>query len=131
VTAIIEEPKSNDVRSCLGSQKPEDLAISDWVVAEFSSALSMKLRTKQIDLDGRASGLRAFSSVSTNSVNILPITSAHFHLAARFADNHVSGIRAADALHLAIAADAGATLCTLDQTLAAAGPMLGTETKLL
>ena len=39
--------------------------------------------------------------------------------------------RAADALHLAICADHGATLCTLDRRLADAGPALGVKTTLL
>jgi len=39
--------------------------------------------------------------------------------------------RAGDALHLAICADHGATLCTLDRRLGEAGPALGVKTTLL
>jgi len=39
--------------------------------------------------------------------------------------------RAADALHLAICADHGATLCTLDRRLGEAGPALGVKTMAL
>jgi len=39
--------------------------------------------------------------------------------------------RAADALHLAICADHGATLCTLDRRLSEAGPALGVKTMAL
>ena len=48
--------------------------------------------------------------------------------AARFADQHALGLRAADALHLAVCADLGATLCTLDRRLHEAGPPLGVST---
>ena len=41
------------------------------------------------------------------------------------------GLRAGDALHLAICADHGATLCTLDRRLSEAGPALGVRTMLL
>jgi len=51
--------------------------------------------------------------------------------AARFADQHVLGLRAGDALHLAVCADLGATLCTLDQRLRHAGSALGVKTILL
>jgi predicted nucleic acid-binding protein len=40
-------------------------------------------------------------------------------------------LRAGDALHLAICATHGATLCTLDQRLSDAGSALGVEAMLL
>jgi len=40
-------------------------------------------------------------------------------------------LRAGDALHLAICADHGATLCTLDRRLSEAGSTLGVKTMLL
>jgi uncharacterized protein len=40
-------------------------------------------------------------------------------------------LRAGDALHLAICADQGATLCTLDRRLSDAGSKLGVKTQLL
>jgi predicted nucleic acid-binding protein len=46
-------------------------------------------------------------------------------------DQPVLGLRAGDALHLAICADHGATLCTLDRRLNEAGPVLGVKTMLL
>jgi uncharacterized protein len=40
-------------------------------------------------------------------------------------------LRAGDALHLATASEQGATVHTLDQRLAEAGPVLGVPTQLL
>jgi predicted nucleic acid-binding protein len=54
-----------------------------------------------------------------------------FRTAARFADQHALGLRAGDALHLAICADHGATLCTRGRRLSEAGPALGVKTMLL
>lgn len=130
VASITQEPGSDGLREWLGSQEPGNLSISDWVVAEFSSALSLKLRTGQIDLKQRATALTSFSAVSMRSMIILPINAQHFRSAARFADNYESGVRAGDALHLALATHSGATLCTRDRKLAEAGPMLGVNTKL-
>ncbi|HWX27774.1 MAG TPA: hypothetical protein VNZ53_10105 [Steroidobacteraceae bacterium] len=41
------------------------------------------------------------------------------------------GLRAGDALHLAVCADHGATLCTLDHRLSDAGSALGVNAMLL
>ena len=41
------------------------------------------------------------------------------------------GLRAADALHLAVASGNGASICTLDRVMAEAGPILSIETLLL
>jgi uncharacterized protein len=131
VASIVEEPKSTDVRKWLGHADPEELVISDWVVSEFSSALSVKVRTGQIDIEQRKLALTAFSTLVNDSANVLPIISGHFRMAARYADNHRSGLRAGDALHLAIAEYYGASVHTLDVTLASAGSMFGVETNLL
>ena len=50
---------------------------------------------------------------------------AHFEKAARFASHHALGLRAGDALHLAIAAGGGHTLVTLDVRMAEAASQLG------
>jgi len=65
------------------------------------------------------------------SLAVLPISDIHFRTAARFADQHAIGLRAGDALHLAICADHGATLYTLDRRLGEAGLVLGMTTTLL
>jgi predicted nucleic acid-binding protein len=54
-----------------------------------------------------------------------------FRTAARFTDQHLLELRAGGALHLAVCADHGATLCTLDRRLGDAGPVLGIKTMLL
>ncbi|MDZ4739781.1 MAG: VapC toxin family PIN domain ribonuclease, partial [Alphaproteobacteria bacterium] len=47
------------------------------------------------------------------------------------ADQAALSLRAGDALHLALCADNGATMCTLDQSLAKAAPLVGVEAVLL
>lgn len=62
---------------------------------------------------------------------MLPLSRANFRAAAHFADQHALGLRAGDALHLAICGANGAELCTLDRRLGAAGLALGVKTMLL
>jgi hypothetical protein len=50
-----------------------------------------------------------FTRLATDSFAILPVSRLKFRTAARFADQHVLGVRAGDVLHLAVCADHGAT----------------------
>jgi predicted nucleic acid-binding protein len=89
------------------------------------------MRTKQIDIHQRSMALEAFRRLIIESFIVLPVSDGCFRLAVSFADRHLSGIRAGDALHLAVCAEHGVTLCTLDQRLAEAGQDVGVNATLL
>lgn len=132
VAALSNEALTERAQAWLGdcdASVPDDpangWAISDWTMTEFASAMAIKVRTGAIGLNQRAAALAQFHRLVSESFLVLPVTSAHFRSAARYVDQYGLGLRAGDALHLAIAADHGATLCTLDRRLADAGPILG------
>ncbi|MCX7305361.1 MAG: type II toxin-antitoxin system VapC family toxin [Hyphomicrobiales bacterium] len=131
VSSLLREAYTDRAQQWLSEQASQDLAISDWVVSEFSSALSLKLRTEQMSREKRAEALAAFVRFAGNFLIVLPVSTSHFKAAARFADRYELGLRAGDALHLAVAAETGASLYTLDKRLAAAGPVVGVEAHLL
>ena len=131
VVALTNEAETRRMQTWLGQQPAEDLAISDWVATEFSSALSIKLRTGQIGAGDRAEALATFARLAMDSFTVVPVSKLQFLMAARFADQYALGLRAGDALLLAICADHGATLCTLDRRLSDAGSALGAKTMLL
>jgi predicted nucleic acid-binding protein len=101
------------------------LVISDWVVTEFAAALSVKLRTAAIDEAVRAAIADQFEMLRQQVLQTVPISSSHFHMAAHFARRTQLGLRAGDALHVAIAAEAGAAICTTDKRLASAAAEVG------
>jgi hypothetical protein len=131
VAALTREAETDRMQAWLDEQEPDSLAISAWVTTEFSSALSIKLRTGQIEASHRADALAMFRRLMADSFTVLPVSGLQFRTAARFADEFALGLRAGDALHLAICADHGAALCTLDRRLSEAGPALGVKTTLL
>lgn len=122
---------SERVDRWLNHQDQADLIVSGWVVTEFSGALANKLRRGDINEPQRTGALSGFSQLCSNNLAVVPVQQEAFHRAARIADQHAFGVRAADALHLAIAFEHGATLCTLDRRMSDAGAALGIATLLI
>ncbi len=130
VAAITPEAESRRVQSWLRSVGSGDLAISNWVATEFASALSIKVRTGVLTMSQRENAARIFESVAGSTFQRFAIDPKHFELAKRFCNNVAAKLRGGDALHLAVASDNRATLCTLDRRLAEGGSALGVATLL-
>lgn len=125
VAALTKEPRTAEIQDWLAGQAVGDLAISDWVVTEFSAALSVKVRMGQLAPSDRADALAVFTEMVDVSFHVLPVTRMDFRVGARLSDQHATGLCAGDALHLAIAANHGARIRALDRGLVAAAQALG------
>jgi len=125
VPLFVREPKSPDAGAWLVGVGNAELAVSDWGVAEFSSAASIKTRTGQIDEETRALMQADFQAFIRSRVRVIPTQSADFHRAAELCGRWQLGLRAGDALHVAIAERCGLSVCTLDKAMWTAAEALG------
>ena len=131
VSALTSEADTALSQTWLAKQETSELTISDWTVTEFASALSIKLRTGSLGAQDRAAALSTFTRLSAETFRVLQVTREDFRAAARYADQSQINLRAGDALHLAICANHGARLCTLDRRLGKAASQVGVESVLL
>lgn len=125
VTAITDEDRTVPVARWLSQASNGDLAISEWVITEFSAALSIKVRTGRHTIGERDRFRAAFARLVDRSLVTLDVPTVRFREAATLTDDDRSGLRAGDALHLAVVIAADATLCTLDVRLSSAALGLG------
>lgn len=111
------EPMSNAVEAWLGRPDAGDLTISQWTITEFHSAISFKVRTGQLPAKLQDAILERFVTARADTFLVVLPTAADHELATHFLHDWKSGLRAGDALHLAIACNRNAALVTLDNTM--------------
>ena len=125
VAAIAPEAATRRVHEWLERQDAGSLLISDWTITEFASALAIKLRAGELDRDQHAEAHAAWTSLRNSSLVILPVEPTDFATAAVYVERADLGLRAGDALHLAVAAGEGCALATLDRVQGKAAVKLG------
>ena len=131
VAALTNESRTAEMQSWLASQRPDDLVISDWVMTEFSAALSTKVRAGHIAPEQRAEALAMFRSMAEVTLVVVAVSRLDFAAAGRLADQHAVALRAGDTLHLAIAANHGYHLVSLDRGLGKPALAYGVSFQLL
>ena len=131
VAALAHEPAADRVWDWLEGLEAGSLHASPWVGTEVSSALAIKVRMGTLSVLQRQEILLTYATFAVSSLVMIDIENAQFEAAARFIDHIETGLRAGDALHLAIAKAHGLTFATLDKQLAKAGPSFGVATLLL
>jgi len=112
---FFREPSAPGILSRLESVTGTELVISAWTLAEMASVGAIKERTGQIGAQDRAAGLAAFQRFVTDTLKLVEVDPGDFRTAATLLDLPVTALRAADALHLAIARRLRADLATLDR----------------
>jgi uncharacterized protein len=125
VPLTVFERKTELVQEWFSECDPRELAISNWVIVEFHSAMSLKLRTSQIDHDLRNGAENLIARYTAENFQVVEVTRADFSRAAKLASRETLKLRAGDALHLAIVERLEFQICTLDKHLYAAAAAIG------
>lgn len=117
IALLTNEPSSGALKSWLESETGQ-LVTSRWSLVEVSSALSIKVRRAELAPQQAQWLGERFEALVSSEVRLLPLASADYDHAATMCRNAASGLRAGDALHLAVASRVRAThLITLDKVM--------------
>jgi hypothetical protein len=97
-----------------------------WCVTEFGSALSIKQRTGQMTAKQATQAWKQFEAQCDGDLRLVQVNGDAFRHAAELARDSDSGLRAGDALHLAVAAQLKlSSLFTLDTVMRTSAERLG------
>jgi predicted nucleic acid-binding protein len=131
VAVLIHEAGTTAAKTYLASCGDRPLVISRWVIAEFSSALAIKVRTGAITASEQAAALMMFRRFRERRLRVLNVEAGDFDAAAGMSDQSGIPLRAGDALHLAVCVRVAARLATFDGGLATAAQHHGVATDYL
>jgi len=130
VPLFVPEEASERIQGWFERQGAEGLAIGDWTLTEFSSALGLKVRARTLKTAQAHRARDLLERIATDSLQVLTPGRADYACAGSFLGQYALGLRAGDALHLAIAHNAGAeAVYSLDRKFVAAGRRLKIRTR--
>lgn len=122
---ILPEATSEPVADFLDGLPADALAISHWTRVEFASLLAREVRMGGLDAVSAREAASRFETMVAESFVVLLPNRDDFDLARDWLGHYETGLRAADALHLAIAGNRNAdAIYSLDKLMIAAGKTL-------
>lgn len=125
VALLTMEPRTPELVTWFAGLQDTPIS-SDWLLTEFSSALSIKLRTGQINEVQARQVRKEFELLAGGGLRIVSVSREAFRQAAAMVKLHDHGLRAGDSLHLAVALELKTDhMATLDATLATNAKRLG------
>jgi uncharacterized protein len=125
IAAVTSEIGTIAATQFLEQLGPGEACISDLVFSECYAALAMKVRLRELDTAGRDLARQNLLEILPPPQDWLAIERPDFQHAARLCDDFATGLRAPDALHLAVAIRNGLIMVTLDRKLALAARASG------
>ncbi len=126
---ILSEVTSEPVSDFVAALPPDELAVSDWTRVEYASLLAREVRMGGLDTGRAREAVSRFDTLIRDSFLVLLPDRDDFDCACEWLGHYETGLRAGDALHLAIAGNRGAkAIYSLDKLMISAGRMLGLPT---
>ena len=118
IPLFIPEPASSAVDAWFEANHVPVVS-ADWILAEFASVLSIKLRSGTINAKQARAAWKEFDTFTAVALRLISVSRSAFRVAAEMTKDATNNLRAGDSLHLAVALEAGATdFATLDRVLA-------------
>ena len=127
VSLHVGENNSERTLEWFSQQGGKSLVISEFVTLEFACAIRRKVRSNRLSVDDAWRVEFKFAHTVQNSLSVVRIPADSFLYATTMVQRSKTPLRAADALHLAIAKANDAVMATLDIGLADAARHFGTE----
>ncbi len=114
IPIFLREAASSEILDWLDTPK-KDLIAADWIVTEFASALFVKARRGDVAQESARSAWESFDRFCRSGLRLIPVTRTAFTRGADLIRKAQGALRAGDALHLAMALEAGvAEVATAD-----------------
>ena len=129
VPLVLPEATSESIAGFFEDLPADALAVSHWTRVEFASLLAREVRMGGLEAAvAREAGSRLETIIEESFVVLLP-NRDDFDRAREWLSRFETGLRAGDALHLAIASNRGAeAIYSLDKVMIAAGKTLRVPT---
>jgi hypothetical protein len=127
VPMIVTETGTPPIVAWLANQRDDAPAISTWTRVELVSAISGKIRASVIAPSEAVRALAWARSQLLPRFRLVTLESADVEAAESLLERFELGLRAGDALHVAVVRRLGESLLTLDRRLAAGAEALGIE----
>ena len=129
VPLIVPETTSSRARSWfdrLDFRNTKDLAVSAWVLTEFTSAMGIKVRNRDISGSQGEAARALLEDALLPNMTVVEVTPKDFRLAETMLREFSLGLRDGDALHLATASRCEAQLfVSLDRKLCKVAEAVG------
>jgi predicted nucleic acid-binding protein len=126
VPLVAEEESSQQVGELLASLDRHSLFTSNWALVEFASMLSREIRMGAMTQQEAAQLQARFEDLIRSSFLLILPQAEDYSRAVTFLADAKSGLRGPDAMHLAVAANHGASrILSLDRKMISAGKALG------
>jgi predicted nucleic acid-binding protein len=124
VALLVPEPLSIRAENFLAENR-NPYIVSDFAAAEFSSAISRRVRMSEISPGNARIALSSIDDWIERSVHWVDIEAADITKATAFLRRLDLPLLTPDAIHIAIAQRIGATLVTFDRQMAASARAIG------
>lgn len=123
VSLLVDDANTAQAREL--NSRARLVGVSHWTLVECSSAFSKLMRMGRLSAEEVAELEQMLDRWTSRGPRMVPTTIEDFEEARSFVRRSVSGLRAADALHLAIAARERLELATFDLVLARSAAEFG------